>query len=129
MSMFAARIATRSSSFHGRTTIDTHNLLLLQAADRLERLAARTTRGDWQVHGLLASRPEVIARHLDGGDNGTQHVAEARSATAAWIATMSPALAAPLVIWLRSAGRSTSPAAEAVDLARALLDRLPAEHG
>jgi hypothetical protein len=35
--------------------------LLREAADRLERLAARSTRGDWRTTGLLASRPEVVA--------------------------------------------------------------------
>ena len=43
--------------------------------------------------GLLASRPEIVA-HTDAG---TEHVAEARAASAAWIATFSPAVAAPLV--------------------------------
>ena len=35
--------------------------LLRTAADRLDRLAARTTPGDWRTGGLLATRPEVIA--------------------------------------------------------------------
>jgi len=76
--------------------------LLLAAAERLEELAARTTGGTWTVTGLLASRPELVARFADGG---TEHVAEARARTAAWIATLSPALAAPLAGWLRSAAR------------------------
>ena len=38
---------------------------LRTAADRLEALAARTSRGDWRVGGLLASRPEVVAHSAD----------------------------------------------------------------
>ena len=98
--------------------------LLRTAADRLEALAARTTPGDWQVTGLLASRPEVVAHAPDGG---TEHVAEARANTAAWIATLSPALAGPLAAWLRAAADRADPAATA--FARALLDRLPAPRG
>ncbi|TKJ28376.1 hypothetical protein [Blastococcus sp. CCUG 61487] len=94
--------------------------LLREAADRLERLAARTTGGDWRLGGLLASRPEVIAH---GPDGGTEHVAEARAGTGAWITALSPAVAAPLVAWLRSATEDPDPAA--VALARVLLDRLP----
>ncbi|SHG23378.1 hypothetical protein [Geodermatophilus nigrescens] len=95
--------------------------LLRTAAGRLEALAARTTPGDWRVAGLLASRPEVVA-HAPGG--GTEHVAEARAGTGAWIAALSPALAAPLAAWLHAAAREpVDPAAEA--FARALLARLP----
>jgi predicted GNAT family N-acyltransferase len=96
-------------------------LLLRTAADRLEALAARTTPGDWRVGGLLATRPEVVAHSPDGG---TEHVAEARAGTGAWIAALSPALAAPLAGWLRAAaaGGPVDPAAEA--FARALLARL-----
>jgi hypothetical protein len=95
---------------------------LVAAADRLERLAARTTPGDWRAGGLLASRPEVVA-HLPGG--GTEHVAEARAATGAWITALSPGVAAPLAAWLRAAAAAepVDPAAEA--FARALLERLP----
>jgi hypothetical protein len=96
--------------------------LLRDAADRLERLAARTTPGTWRLGGLLASRPEVIAHAADGG---TEHVAEARANTAAWIAALSPAVARPLTAWLRSAAGAPSRDPAAVDLARALLDRLP----
>ncbi|WP_336026824.1 hypothetical protein [Geodermatophilus sp. FMUSA9-8] len=95
--------------------------LLRTAAGRLEALAARTTPGDWRLTGLLATRPEVVA-HAPGG--GTEHVAEARAGTGAWIAALSPALAAPLAAWLRAAAREPgNPAAEA--FARALLTRLP----
>ena len=95
--------------------------LLRIAADRLEALAARTTPGDWRVAGLLATRPEVVAHAADGG---SEHVAEARAGTGAWIAALSPALAAPLTGWLRAAaaGGPVDPAAEA--FARALLTRL-----
>ena len=92
--------------------------LLRTAADRLEALAARTTAGDWRTGGLLATRPEVIVHRPEG----TEHVAEARAATAAWITALSPALAAPLAAWLRAAA-DTDPAAVAV--ARVLLQRLP----
>ena len=98
-------------------SVDEH-ALLRTAADRLEALAARTTPGDWRIGGLLASRPEVIA-HRDGG---TEHVAEARAGSAAWISALSPAVAAPLAAWLRAAA-PTDEAAMAV--ARTLLDRLP----
>jgi hypothetical protein len=99
-------------------TMDTA-ALLRAAADRLEHLAARTTPGDWRTAGLLATRPEVVAHLPDGG---TEHVAEARSATGAWITALSPAVAGPLVAWLRAAAEAPTP--EAVVLARMLLDRL-----
>ena len=96
--------------------------LLRTAADRLEALAARTTPGDWRTAGLLATRPEVVA-HTPGG--GTEHVAEARAATGAWIAALSPALAAPLAGWLRAAAAGEPGGAAAEAFARALLARLP----
>ena len=97
-------------------------VLLRTAADRLEALAARTTPGDWRVGGLLATRPEVVAHSPDGG---TEHVAEARAGTGAWIAALSPGVAAPLAGWLRAATAQdpVDPTAEA--FARALLARLP----
>ena len=73
--------------------------LLRAAADRIDELAARTTGGTWTTRGLLASRPEVVAGWPDGS---TEHVAEARARTAAWISTLSPALAGPLAGWLRA---------------------------
>ena len=94
---------------------------LRTAADRLEALAARTTPGDWRTAGLLATRPEVVAHSPDGG---TEHVAEARANTAAWITALSPAIAGPLAAWLRSAAETNAPT-EALAVARALLDRLP----
>jgi hypothetical protein len=96
--------------------------LLRTAADRLDVLAGRTTAGDWRTGGLLASRPEVVA-HLE--DDATEHVAEARARTAAWIAALSPAVAAPLSAWLRSAADTEPVDGAAVALARTLLDRLP----
>jgi hypothetical protein len=95
---------------------------LRTAADRLEALAARTTRGDWRTRGLLASRPEVVA-HLSGG--GTEHVAEARARTGAWIAALSPDLAGPLARWLRSAAEADPVDPAAVVVAEVLLARLP----
>ncbi len=94
---------------------------LITAADRLERLAARTTAGDWQLGGLLATRPEVVATTADGR---TEHLAEARARSAEWIAALSPAVAAPLAAWLRSAA-DREPDDAAVQVARTLLDRLP----
>ena len=97
---------------------------LLAAAQRLRALAARSTGGDWRVGGLLASRPEVIAHAPDGG---TEHVAEARTRSGAWIAALSPAVAEPLAASLTSAAAAPTPDPAAVALARALLGRLPAE--
>ena len=96
--------------------------VLRTAADRLERLAERTTPGDWRIAGLLASRPEVVAHRPDGG---TEHVAEARAASAAWITALSPAVAAPLAGWLRAEAGSPSPAPDSVTLAHVLLARRP----
>ena len=96
--------------------------LLHEAAARLEALAARSTAGDWRPGGLLASRPEVIAHFPDGG---TEHVAEARAGTATWITALSPAIAGPLVRWLRAAAERDVVDPAAVPLAHALLSRLP----
>jgi hypothetical protein len=95
---------------------------LLAAADRVEQLAGRSTAGDWRVAGLLASRPEVVASRPDGG---TEHVAEARAASAAWIAGLSPAIAGPLAAWLRVAAARRPPDPAALGVARVLLARLP----
>jgi hypothetical protein len=97
---------------------------LHEAADRLQRLAARSTAGDWRVGGLLASRPEVVA-HRDGA---TEHVAEARAASAGWIAALSPTVAAPLAALLRAAAEAPDGAplaAAAAELAAVLRRRLP----
>jgi hypothetical protein len=96
--------------------------LLRDVADRIEQLAARTTPGDWRPGGLLASRPEVVAHRPDGG---TEHVAEARASSAAWLTAFSPVLAGPLAAWLRAAAEQPDPEPAAVALARALLTRLP----
>lgn len=95
--------------------------LLRAAADRLEALAARTTAGEWRLSGLLATRPEVKAHR----DEGTEHVAEARAGTGAWITALSPALAGPLAAWLRAAAEAPDVQPEAGAFARALIDRLP----
>ncbi len=95
--------------------------LLRAAAERLEALAGRTTPGDWRVTGLLATRPEVVAHAPDGG---TEHVAEARANTAAWITALSPALAGPLAAWLHAAASADPVDEAATAFARTLLDRL-----
>lgn len=96
--------------------------LLRSVADRLERLAARTTAGDWRAGGLLASRPEVVAHRADGG---TEHVAEARAASGPWITALSPAVAGPLAVWLRTAAAREPVEPAALDVARTLTTRLP----
>jgi hypothetical protein len=95
---------------------------LAAAAERLERLAARTTPGDWRLAGLLATRPEIVAHTPDGG---TEHVAEARARTAEWIAALSPAVAPALAAWLRAAVAREPADPEAARFARVLLQRLP----
>jgi hypothetical protein len=95
--------------------------VLRTTADRLDALAARTTSGDWRTGGLLASRPEVIA-HEDGA---TEHVAEARARTAAWISALSPAVGPPLAAWLRAAADQAGVDPAAVAFAGVLLQRLP----
>ncbi|WP_409330770.1 hypothetical protein [Trujillonella humicola] len=96
--------------------------LLHTTADRLEALAARATPGDWQLTGLLASRPEVVAVRPDGS---SEHVAEARAASGAWIAALSPAVAAPLAAALREAAGDPAGASALVALAGRLAARLP----
>ena len=95
--------------------------LLRTAADRLEALAARSTPGDWRTGGLLASRPEVIAHT----EEATEHVAEARARTAAWISALSPAVGPPLATWLRAAADQPQVEPAALAVARVLLERLP----
>lgn len=95
--------------------------LLQEAADRLEALAACSTAGDWRSGGLLATRPEIIAHRRDGS---TEHVAEARAASARWIIALSPAVAAPLAAWLRAAAANGT-GEEAQAVATVLLERLP----
>jgi hypothetical protein len=102
----------------GVTSMDDADLLRAAAA-RLTALAACSTAGDWRIAGLLASRPEVVAHRPDGG---TEHVAEARAASARWIAGLSPAVAVPLADWLRA--EADAPSEPALRLARLLLDRL-----
>src|ERR1700712_141621 len=91
------------------------------AAERLEALAARTTAGQWRIAGLLATRPDVVAHRADGS---TEHVAEARAGSAAWITALSPAVAGPLAAWLRAAA-TVRVTPESLALARVLLARLP----
>ncbi|MDT7742331.1 MAG: hypothetical protein QOE59_1409 [Actinomycetota bacterium] len=102
--------------------------LLRRAADHLERLRAVVPDGRWSPRGLLASRPEIVAEDPVGN---TEHVAEARSRTAQWILTMSPDLATPLVVWLRTtaqeldrpAAATTESTSAAEAFARTLLER------
>jgi hypothetical protein len=94
---------------------------LQEAAERLETLAGRTTGGDWRLTGLLATRPEVVAV---GPDGGTEHVAEARAGSGAWIAVLSPAIAPPLTALLRAVAAGGPVDDAAADLARVLLERL-----
>ena len=95
--------------------------LLRTVADRLERVAGRSTPGDWRIGGLLATRPEVLAHRPDGS---TEHVAEARAGTAAWIAAFSPAVAEPLARWLRDTADHSPAEPSALAVARGLLERL-----
>ena len=94
--------------------------ILLSAATLVTDTAARATAGDWRIGGLLASRPEVVAHRPDGS---TEHVAEARAASARWIAGLSPAVAVPLAGWLRAAAERADPDPAALRLAQLLLDR------
>jgi hypothetical protein len=99
-----------------------HATLLRSAADRLEALALRSTPGDWRPAGLLASRPEVVAHQDDGS---TEHVAEARADSAAWIRALSPAVAGPLAGLLRAVAGAGPVEPAARELAAVLLHRLP----
>ncbi|MCD2190572.1 hypothetical protein [Actinomycetospora soli] len=101
---------------------------LRTAARLLEELRARTPGGEWEVGGLLATRPEIVARHSDGS---SEHVAETRARSSAWIAGLAPSLAAPLVTWLRTtadaveAGRASAEVTGAATaFAAAVTDRL-----
>lgn len=96
--------------------------VLRSAADRLEALAARSTPGDWRPAGLLASRPEVVAHQDDGS---TEHVAEARADSAAWIRALSPTVAGPLAAVLRAVAGAGPVEPAARELAAVLLRRLP----
>lgn len=94
---------------------------LLEAAELIEQLAESSTRGQWQRRGLLATRPEIVARRADGS---TEHVAEARAGSVRWISTLSPAIAPALAGWLRSAACQDGQLdPNALSLARELLGR------
>ena len=100
--------------------------LLRAAADRIETLAARSTPGQWRLTGLLASRPEVVAV---GPDGRTEHVAEARAGSGAWITALSPAVAGPLAAALRAAADDPAAAPELTALARVLVVPAPSSDG
>lgn len=68
------------------------SLLLQRAAERLEALESRAIIGPWDTCG-----PNVTG----GGDEQWDVATASTSTTALWIATMSPAVSAPLVAWLR----------------------------
>ncbi|MEJ7770803.1 MAG: hypothetical protein WKF51_02810 [Geodermatophilaceae bacterium] len=93
---------------------------LISAAEVLEALAAETTGGEWLIGGLLATRPEIVTHFADGS---TEHIADARANTAGWIAALSPAIAAPLAAWLRSAANDVRISRDALSVARALVSR------
>lgn len=88
---------------------------LRRAAALLEALHTRTVGGRWETTGLLASRPEVVARHADGTG---EHVAEARARSAPWIVALGPELGEPLVAWLRA----TADAADAAGVPATTLE-------
>jgi hypothetical protein len=94
--------------------------VLTRAADRLDELAARSHAAPWWVvedHGrdftgegyssiLVTSGPQAVTSRgprsvavmIDSGVGDGDDILS----SAAWIAAMSPAVAAPLVAWLRS---------------------------
>lgn len=93
------------------------------AADRIEELAKEATDGPWDAHpattGLASDGPTLMridARDIPGrpivADLGYDRQG---GSDAAWIATMSPVIAGPLVKWLSSAATSAE-AAELYDL-------------
>jgi hypothetical protein len=104
-------------------------VLLRRAADELERLHHRVPSGRWSIRGLLATRPEIVAEDAEGR---TEHVAEARQRSARWILAMSPAVAHPIVAWLRETAEVldrpqpgvTASTAAAAALAAELLEQL-----
>jgi hypothetical protein len=83
----------------GQPTSRSRAAELRDAAHRLEDLRARTPDGEWETAGLLASRPEVVARRDDGT---SEHIADTRARTAAWIVGLSPRVVEPLIAWLRA---------------------------
>lgn len=97
--------------------------VLTRAADQLEALAAAATPGPWHyVHTddgyamslyAVGTEPDndsprsfVAATLLQTGSPQVAHPAGRWSQDAAWIATMSPVVAAPLVEWLRLTAKS-----------------------
>lgn len=98
---------------------DSPSVLLQRAANKLAEMAEATTSGTWQARSL--PREEHMANVVVGTEATTfgslfgssccgghcyGHVNEAGDAT--WIAVMSPAVAAPLVAWLREAADAFS---------------------
>ena len=75
--------------------------LLERAAERLAELAEKATPGPWSLYGIGDYGWSVT------GPDGSPETADTEQgrADAEWIAAMSPAVAQPLVEWLRDAAR------------------------
>lgn len=81
-------------------TPESPSLLLKRAADKLENAAAVATEGPWRASGyeVYATASEVPVVELGYAEGGFT-----REEDATWAAMLSPAVAAPLVAWLREA--------------------------
>lgn len=75
------------------------------AADRIEGLAKEATEGPWEagVNDHSAVLPNDYAIWMP--DMGCDGALVEKEADAAWIATVSPVIAGPLVEWLRKNAR------------------------
>lgn len=90
---------------------DSPSLLLQRAAEHLEALSVRVSVPPWWVglHGdSVEADPETVAHDV------------LCDADAAWIAALSPAVAAPLVAWLRAIAANMDQAGIREDWARAV---------
>jgi hypothetical protein len=72
------------------------------AADRLEELAGKATPWPWRDD---AGDGYVTAEWSEGDETTWETVADTTAANGAWIAALSPAVAEPLVAWLRYIAR------------------------
>lgn len=86
---------------------DSPSVLLQRAAEHLEALESRAIIGPWDTCG-----PNVTG----GGDEQWDVATASTSTTALWIATMSPAVAAPLAAMLRWDAKRLSWAARCEDV-------------
>lgn len=84
------------------TTPESPSLLLQRAADKLTELAEAATSGRWyatkheygaEVYSTVGGMSEAVAADRNAGGVGWDD--------ADWIVAMSPAVATPLVAWLR----------------------------